>query len=336
MTFAGKRVLVAGGSGFLGTNLALRLASLGARLRLTLHQKPLQAAFPDAEIVHADLRRPEDCARAVDGIDYVFICAAHTSGAAAIRATPLAHVTPNVLINTLMLEAAHRAKAAKLCFISTGAAYPPTGTRPVHESEMFDADPPDVYFPAGWMKRYAEVLCRTYAEKIGDPMSTVVVRPSNVYGPYDKYDFAVSHVTAALIRRVVERQAPFEVWGTGDDIRDLIYVDDFIDGVLAAFATQRPFFAVNICSGYGYSVKQILSKLLEVDGFADADVRFNPAKPSTIPARLMDPALARSELGFQPRISLEEGLKRTLAWYRASPHATQHRQGPTEELANKH
>ena len=102
---------------------------------------------------------------------------------------------------------------------------------PVTEAEMFNGDPEEVYFPAGWMKRYAEILCRTYAEKISSPMQTVVIRPSNVYGPYDKFDFAVSHVTAALLRRVVERQSPLEVWGTGDDIRDLIHVDDFVDGV---------------------------------------------------------------------------------------------------------
>ena len=131
---------------------------------------------------------------------------------------PLVHITPNVLINTLMLEAAHRARVARFCFISSGAAYPPTADRPVREEEMFDGDPHDVYFAAGWMKRYAEILCRTYAEKIPQPMLTVVVRPSNVYGPYDKFDFAVSHVTAALIRRVVERQSPLEVWGTGEDI----------------------------------------------------------------------------------------------------------------------
>ena len=179
------------------------------------------------------------CARAVKGMDYVFLCAAHTSGAAVIRTTPLVHITPNVLINTLMLEAAHRAKVAKFCFISSGAAYPPTADRPVREAEMFDGDPHDVYFAAGWMKRYAEILCRTYAEKIAQPMPTVVVRPSNVYGPYDKFDFAVSHVTAALIRRVVERQNPLEVWGTGEDIRDLIYVDDFIEG-LACRLRHRP------------------------------------------------------------------------------------------------
>ena len=236
MEFGGRNVLIAGGAGLIGTNLALRLTREKARLRLTTHEKPLQTTFPNAEVMKLDLRRAEDCARAVEGMDYVFICAAHTSGAAVIRATPLAHITPNVLINTLLLDAAYKAKVAKVCFISTGAIYPPTGARPVTESEAFDGDPHESYYAAGWMKRYAEILCRTYSEKISSPMPTVVVRPSNIFGPYDKFDFATSHVTAALIRRVIERHAPLEVWGTGNDIRDLVYVDDFIDGLLAAFA----------------------------------------------------------------------------------------------------
>jgi GDP-L-fucose synthase len=295
MDFTGKNVLIAGGAGFIGTNLALALAARNARLRLTIHEKPLQALIPGAEILALDLRRPEHCAQV--------------------------HITPNVLINTLMLEAAHRAKVARFCFISSGAAYPPTADRPVREAEMFDGDPHDVYFAAGWMKRYAEILCRTYAEKIAQPMPTVVVRPSNVYGPYDKFDFNVSHVTAALIRRVVERQSPLEVWGTGEDIRDLIYVDDFIDGTLAAFATTQPHLAINICSGIGRSVRQIVQKILVADGYENADVRYDPSRPSTIPLRLMDNSAARRQLGFEAKTSLEEGLRRTIQWYRTTAKA---------------
>lgn len=319
MQFAGKKILITGGAGFLGTNLALKLTALGARLRLTTHRKPLQIAFPDADVVEADLRRPEDCARVVEGMDVVFICSAQTSGAGIIRTTPLVHVTPNVLINSLLLEAAYQAKVKKVCFISSGAAYPGTGARPVTEAEMFDGDPEEVYFPAGWMKRYAEILCRTYAEKIADPMPTVVIRPSNVYGPYDKFDFAVSHFTAALVRRVAERQSPLQVWGTGEDIRDLIYIDDFVEGTLAAVSTDLPFLAINICAGRGYAVREVLETLLEVDGFTDAQVTFDASKPSTVPVRLMDDGLARSLLGFETKLSLAEGLKRTLAWYRNDP-----------------
>lgn len=181
---------------------------------------------------------------------------------------------------------------------------------------MFAGDPHDVYFAAGWMKRYAEVLCRTYAEKLPKPMPTVVVRPSNIYGPYDKFDFAVSHVTAALIRRVAERHQPIEVWGTGEDIRDLIYVDDFIEGMLAAFSTDRPYLAINICAGSGHSVRQILKAILAADGYADAGVRYDASRPTTIPVRLMDNSMARELLGFEPRTSLQDGLRRTLHWYR--------------------
>lgn len=318
MDISSKKILIAGGAGFLGTNLGLHLARQGAKIRLTIHDKPPQVNNLNAEVVKVDLRRPEDCAAAVAGMDYVFLCAAHTSGAAVIRKSPLVHITPNVLINTLMLEASHRAGVKKFCFISSGAAYPPTGNRPVRESEMFDGNPHDVYFAAGWMKRYAEILCRTYSEKIVSPMPTVVIRPSNVYGPHDKFDFAVSHVTAALIRRVVERHTPLEVWGTGDDIRDLIFVDDFIEGVMAAFAADTPHLAVNICSGKGYSIRQILETILVADGHVASDVRYDPSRPSTVPVLLMDNSLARTTLGFEARTSLREGLQRTIAWYKAS------------------
>ncbi len=148
-----------------------------------------------------------------------------------------------------------------------------------------------------------------------------MVRPSNVYGPYDKFDFAVSHVTAALIRRVVERQNPLEVWGTGEDVRDLIYVDDFIEGTLAAFATDQSHLAINICSGTGHSVREILQKILAADRYDNADIRYDPSRPSTIPVRLMDNSAARKQLGFTANTSLEEGLGRTIQWYRAATKA---------------
>jgi GDP-L-fucose synthase len=319
MTLAGANVLVAGGSGFIGTNLARRLVNEGAKVRATTFSHPMKIDDGDIEVMQADLRRVEDCEKAVAGMDYVFMCAACTSGAAVMRTNPLAHVTPNVVMNAFITEAAYKAGVRKFLFISSGAAYPPTDDRPVTEDEMFEGDPYEAYYSVGWMKRYAEVLCRIYAEKIPKPMSTVVVRPSNVYGPYDKFDYETSHVTAALVRRVVERVNPMDIWGTGEDIRDLIYIDDFMDGVLAAFAVEDQYLAINICSGQGHSVKEILATALKVDGYNDADIRFDPSKPSTIPVRLMDGALAKSQLGFEPRISLEEGLRRTLEWYRANP-----------------
>jgi GDP-L-fucose synthase len=312
------KCLVTGATGFLGHHIAQRLLAEGAAVRATLHDKPRRVHDGRIEYVGADLRRPEDCAAVMAGVDYVFMAAANTQGAAVIRETPLAHITPNVAMNTFCLEAAHRAGVKRFVFISTGAAYPDTGHRPVEEHEMFDGDPSDVYFAAGWMKRYAEVLCRTYATKIANPMSCVVVRPSNVYGPGDKFDPKTSHVTASIIRRVAEREDPLAMWGTGEDIRDLIYIDDFVDGLMAAFRHAAPYFEVNICSGHGVSVREVLAAALEVDGYRDAAVIFDPTKPSTVPVRLLSNALAKRQLGFEAKIGLPEGLARSFAWYRSA------------------
>jgi len=313
------KALVAGGAGFLGTHIIKRLVAEGASVRATYFRKPPRFQHGSVEWVQADLRLPEDCKRVTAGMEALFICSANTQGAAVIANSPLSHVTPNMVMNAYLMEAAYEAGVKKTLFISSGAAYPSTGERAAREEDMFTADPPDIYFPVGWMKRTGEILCRIYAEKLKNPMATVVVRPSNVYGPFDKFDFKTSHVTAALIRRVAERQTPMEVWGTGKDVRDLIYIDDFIDGLMLAFKTDERFLAVNISSGQGVSVRAILEAAIKADGFDNADVRFDASKPSTIPFRLIDNSLARSKLGFVPKVTLAEGLSRTLEWYKANP-----------------
>lgn len=312
----GKRILVAGGSGFIGSNLVARLVRRGCRVRATYRRPIAQSPREPVEWMRADLTRPEDCARAVRDVDVVFQCAASTSGAAVIVQRPLVHVTPNVVMNALLFEAAHAAGARRLVYLSSAAAYPPAGDRPVAEDEMFTGEPYPTYYPAAAMKRFAETLCEMYAHRIRPSLSTVVVRPSNVYGPYDKFDPERSHVTAALVRKVADRTEPIEVWGTGEDVRDLVYIDDFLDGLLLAAEVDQDFFAVNVGSGSGVSVREILSQLLEIDGRPNAPVRYDPSKPTTIPVLRVDVTRAREMLGFRPQVPLAEGLRRTLQWYR--------------------
>ncbi|MCC6346062.1 MAG: NAD-dependent epimerase/dehydratase family protein [Nitrospirales bacterium] len=317
--FKGKNVLVAGGTGFVGANLINRMLSLGAKVRATLHRKDAVIADNRVEYVKADLLVMDDCRRAVQDMDYVFLCAANTSGAAVIASTPLVHVTPNIIMNSQMLEAAWAAKVKKFIWLSSNAAYPPSADRPVREEEMFDGDPYDIYFGVAWMKRYTEILCRLYSEKLKERMATVVVRPSNIYGPYDDFDFATSHMMSATIRKVVERQKPIKVWGTGDDIRDLIYIDDFIDALVLAAEKIETFDPVNIGYGKGYSIKEILQICLEVDGYDDAVVEYDSSKPSMIPVRLISTEKAERVLGFKARTDLREGIRKTMEWYRAHP-----------------
>lgn len=316
MQLDGKQILVTGGTGFLGASLVERLVRGGHSVRATFHEKRAPVSREPVDWVRADLTSAEDCDRVTRDIDVVFHFAANTAGAAVMVETPLVHVTANVVMNTRLLEAAHRAGVSRFVFPSSGAAYPPTGDRPVTESEMFTGEPYPAYYPVASMKRFTEVLCEMYACRIEPRMSTVVVRPSNVFGPGDKFDPRTSHVTAALVRKVAERMDPLEVWGTGEDIRDLIYIDDFLDGLLLAATTDAQHLVVNVASGEGHSVRQVLETLLDLDGWKDADVRFDPSKPSTIPVRLMSNGLARGTLGFTPKISFRAGLRRTLEWYR--------------------
>jgi len=268
------------------------------------------------ELVQCDLTKMEDCTRSVAGMDYVFLCAANTSGAAVMRTNPLAHVTPNVVMNAQMLAAAYEAHVKKVLFISSSAAYPPTDDRPVKEDEMFGGDPYEVYYSVGWMKRYAEILCKIYSQKVKNPMPVVVVRPSNAYGPYDKFDPGKSHVTAALLQKVILRNDPIEVWGTGDDQRDLIYIDDLVDGMIKAMEKEEVYNAYNIAEGKVYSVKEILNTVIKLDGYQDAKIVFDPSKPTTIPTRVIDTSKSEQMLGFKPKIDLEEGLQHTIHWYK--------------------
>lgn len=313
---ANAKVLVAGGSGFIGSNLIERLLGERAEIRATVHKNDAVIRDRRIEYVRADLTRSEDCRKVVKGVDLVFMCAASTSGAATIASNPLVHVTPNVVMNTRMLEAAYLAGVGKFVWISSSVGYPPSDDRPVREEEFFDGDPYETYFASGWMKRYTEILCRLYSEKLERAMPTVVVRPSNIYGPRDKFDEETSHVTAALVRKVAERQDPLVVWGTGDDIRDVIYIDDFVEALVKASERVDTYDPINVACGRGFSLKEILRNLLEIEGYTDARVVYDKSKPSMIPVRQIDVGKARSLLGFEPKIGLKVGLSRTMDWYK--------------------
>jgi len=318
MYFANQPVLVAGATGLVGSNLIRELLAQGANIRATLYRRSPIIIDERIKYIHADLTRGENCQRAVEGQRFVFLCAASTSGAATIAAKPMVHVTPNVLMNTQMLEAAYEAGVEKFLWLSSTTGYPPSGDRPVKEEEMFEGEPYDKYFFVGWMKRFTEILCKMYGEKLPRPMTTIVLRPTNIYGPNDDFEPATSHVTAAMIRKVVERQDPLEIWGTGDDVRDVIYVDDMVEAMVIAMKKVESHTSINIGLGKAYSVKEILQVILELDRFTDAKVMFNASKPTMIPSRLIDMSKAEKILGFNARTDLREGLWKTIEWYRKS------------------
>ena len=314
--FKNKKVLVAGGAGFIGTNLILKLLEHGAKVNATIHKKPPQIKNKKVKFIKADLTKASDCKKVVKGMDYVFMCAANTSGAAVMATTPLVHVTPNIMMNSLILEAAYEAQVEKFLFISSNTVYP-VSDNPVKETDMEYGNLYEKYYFVAWMKQFSEVLCEMYT-RINNPMQTVIVRPANIYGHYCEFDWKTSHVIPALIRKVVERHKPLEVWGDGKDIKDFIYIDDFIQGLLLAMEKINEFDPINIASGKECTIREILQDLLEIDDYKDAKVVYNTSKPSMIPIRLIDNRKAKKKLGFEAKTGLKEGLKRTVEWYRKS------------------
>ncbi|MBI4620210.1 MAG: NAD-dependent epimerase/dehydratase family protein [Desulfobacterales bacterium] len=312
--YKNANILVAGGTGFVGVNLIQRLLTLGAIVRATIHKRAPVIENDLIEYVQADLTKPEDCRNAVEGIDYVFMCAANSSGAAVMEKTPLVHLTPNIVMNALMLEASYKVNVKKFLFVSSNTVYPLTD-QPAKENDVTN-EFYEKYFIVAWMKRFSEIMCEMYATKIKKPMTTIVVRPANIYGPYDDFEWETSHVLPALIRRVVERHDPIVVWGNGSDVKDFIYIDDVIEGMLLAMEEIDGYDFLNIASGKQYVLKDLLNIMISIDGYDGAVINFDASKPTMIPKRLIDTRKAKEILGFEAKTPIEEGIRMTIDWYR--------------------
>ncbi|MDB2532255.1 NAD-dependent epimerase/dehydratase family protein [Alphaproteobacteria bacterium] len=313
-TFRSKHVLVAGASGFIGTNLVKKLLSLGATVTGTYYENKNFFRHPNCKYIQANLEDKDSAFEVTKDADYVFMCAANTSGAAIIDKNPLIHLTPNVIMNARMLEAAYSNDVEKFCFISSNTVYPLTNS-PVLESDV-NYEFFHKYQIVGWMKLFSEKMCKMYSEFVEYPMDTVIVRPGNIYGPFDKFDQNKSKVIAALIRRAVEKEDPFEVWGDGKDVKDFIFIDDFITGMVAGFAHFGWGEEVNVASGRAVTIKEIIETIFELEELHNVELKFDPTKPTMIPKRLINIDKLQKHTGFSPQIDMREGLSRTIDWYK--------------------
>ena len=165
------------------------------------------------------------------------------------------------------------------------------------------------------MRRYFEHLAEFVASR--SDVKVALVRPTAVYGPHDDFDPGTSHVVPALVRKAVEKLDPFEVWGTGDEVRDFLHVEDFARGCLLTMERHAACDPVNIGYGSAVTIRRVVDIILEAAGHGGADVRFDASKPTAIPIRLVDTSKAKRLLGFEPRIPIETGLRDLVRWYQA-------------------
>ncbi len=249
------RVLVTGASGLIGSNLVESLQKDGHDVRGT-YRTNIENISNGVECIKGDLLDFNFCREITKDIDIVFHCAANTSGAHVMSSTPLVHVTPNVVMNSQLMEASYEAKVKKFIFMSSSVVYPYTAEKPNHEDEFIFGDIYEKYFAVGWMKRYTEKLCEMYSKVLSPSMQCIVLRPANIYGANDKFDDR-SHVLPATIMKVVNKQNPIEVWGDGKDIRDFIHIDDFVRACMIVMNKVDSYDIFNIGSGVGKSVDDI-------------------------------------------------------------------------------
>ncbi|MBI4314277.1 MAG: NAD-dependent epimerase/dehydratase family protein [Candidatus Omnitrophica bacterium] len=313
----GQRVVVTGGSGFIGSHMVEQLVAQEAHVTVVDNisrgkLENLREVRGRIQIQSVDLRNVEAASQIFRGHDIVIHLAARVAGVSHNQAHPAEMFYKNSMINIQVLEAARLAGVTRFEAVSTACVYPRDCIIPTPESEGFRGDPEPSNLGYGWSKRMLEIQARLYAEEY--KMEIGVVRPYNAYGPRDHFDTATSHVIPALIRRVLEGEDPVVVWGGGEQTRAFLYVDDFARGILEAAQRHRLPDPVNLGTREEISIRDLIHLIVEISG-KNPEIVFDRSKPSGQPRRNCDTGKSEQLVGFRARVSLQEGLRRTIAWY---------------------
>lgn len=309
--YANKNVLVTGGTGLIGIPLVKMLIERGAKIRIASLDDP-SLAHSEAEFFRGNLTNWSFCKKVVKGMDYVFHLAG-TKGAVSTGVTKAASFfVPHLTFNTLLMEAARLGDIDKYLYASTIGIYPPA-LEPKKEDIAWEGPPHHTNLFAGWAKRMGELQAEAYKLEFGWN-KIAIVRPANVYGPYDYFDPSSSMVLPSLIRRAVERENPFIIWGDGTAVRDFVYADDVAEGMLLALEYAADCTPINLGSGVGITIKELVEVISSfVPGL---NIQWDTSKPIGEPVRVLDITRAKERLGYRPKVSLKEGVSRTIEWYR--------------------
>ncbi|MEI6056116.1 MAG: NAD-dependent epimerase/dehydratase family protein [Lentisphaerota bacterium] len=311
--YQNKKVLVTGGTGFVGTHLVQALLENGAFVRIPVHRRQPLVKDERIEIVYADLNHLEECMEAMKGIDYVFHAAGGVGAAGVTPAYQLEGISMSLALTSRVLQSAWNAGVERLLFLSSSTVYP-AFNHPVKEDEDWAGLPHETYSGYGWMKRYLEKLAEFVASR--SCLKIAIVRPTAIYGRWDNFSPETSHVVPALIIRACKKENPFVVWGVGNEVRDFLHITDLARGCLLALEHHAICDPINIGYGDIVTIRQIAEAVLNATGHTEAKVVFEKNKPTTIPFRAVDISKARNLLGFEPRLALDAGIQDTVKWYK--------------------
>ena len=304
-SFRGKNALVTGGTGMIGRQIVDLLNQAGANVAVV----SLDKININEKVNHifGDLTNFELCKEVTRDMDFVFHIAGIKGSIEVTKSKPASFFVPLLMFNTNVLEACRINKVSKVVYTSSIGAY--ASAEIFKENENLEGAPMDM-FP-GWAKRMGEMQIQAY--KIQYNLDNfAVVRPCNVYGPGDNFDPDNAMVIPTLMQRIYRQEDPVVVWGDGNAVRDFAYSRDVAEGVILAlyYGTGGGF--VNLGSGKGYTIKELVEKL---HSFIDFNYMFDTTKPSGFPRRIMDISLARKMIHYNPTTDLLDGLKETWDWF---------------------
>jgi len=307
MNLKGKKILVTGGAGFLGGFLLDELEREGVD-----REDIVVPVFPET-----DLRRWEDCAQAVDGIDIVLHLAASVGGIGFNQRNPGVLFYDNIMMGAQLMEASRLGSVEKFLQVGTVCAYPNYAKIPFREDEIWDGYPEATNAPYGIAKKALLVQAQAYREQYG--FNAIYILPVNLYGPGDNFDLEDSHVIPALIRKCVEAAeegaAEIVVWGTGTPTREFLYVEDCARGLVLAMQKYDEPAPVNLGAGREISIRDLVGLIVDLTGF-NGSIIWNSEMPDGQPRRCLDTSRATEKFGFTAQFPFEEGLRRTIEWYR--------------------
>jgi GDP-L-fucose synthase len=308
--WSSARVLVTGGAGFLGSFVVERLRARGAREIFAPRSK-------DYDLVDgAAVRRLLADTRPT----LILHLAARVGGIGANRENPGRFFYENAMMGIQLIHEAHQAGVQKLVAAGTICAYPKFTPVPFKEADLWNGYPEETNAPYGIAKKILSVQSAAYRDQYG--FNSCVVYPVNLYGPRDNFDLASSHVIPAVLRKFhaakQSEQPSVTLWGDGSPTREFFYVDDCAEGIIATAERYDSSEPMNLGSGEEISIRDVAEKVRALVGY-DGEIVWDTSQPNGQPRRKLDVSRAREQIGFQARVGLDDGLKRTYAWMIENP-----------------
>jgi len=304
-----RRVCVTGGAGFLGSFVTAKLRERGAK----------DIFIPTVE--KYDLVDPQAIQRMLADArpDVVIHLAAQVGGIGANREHPAEFFYNNLMMGVQLMHQARQTGVEKFVAIGTVCAYPKFTPVPFREDDIWNGYPEETNAPYGLAKKMLLVQAQAYRQQYG--YNAIFLLPVNLYGPRDNFDPRSSHVIPALIRKCLEAKASgtreLVVWGDGSPTREFVYVEDAAEGILLAAERYNDPDPVNIGSGFEISIKDLALTIARLTGF-EGQMIFDKDKPNGQPRRALDTSRAAERFGFRAKVNFEEGLHRTIEWYRST------------------